>query len=120
MKNNPWPLSCRHYTAPINVTIFLSKEMSVLKTKMKETRKSSLHIPVELTANSSLLRAVNKYFFILSGVRLAASTGLLHQPQTIDDGDCGEIGGMKTGRRNRSSRRKPAPAPLGLLQIPHD
>jgi hypothetical protein len=41
------------------------------------------------------------YFFIIvvSGVRLsplgtAATTGLLYQPQMIDDGDCGEIGGM--------------------------
>jgi hypothetical protein len=39
-------------------------------------------------------------------------TGLLYQPRMIGDGDCGEIGGIKIGRRNRSSRRKPAPAPL--------
>jgi hypothetical protein len=49
--------------------------------------------------------AVNLFVFcvfinIVSGVRLsplgtAATTGLLYQPQTIDDGDCGEIGGMK-------------------------
>jgi hypothetical protein len=62
---------------------------------------------------------------ILSGVRLsplgnAATTGLLYQPQMIDDGDCGAIGGMKIGRGNRSSRRKPAPAPLCLPQIPLD
>jgi hypothetical protein len=30
----------------------------------------------------------------------------------IGDGDCGEIGGMNIGRGNRSTRRKPAPAPL--------
>jgi hypothetical protein len=30
----------------------------------------------------------------------------------IDEGDCGEIGGMKIGRGNRSTRRKPAPAPF--------
>jgi hypothetical protein len=30
----------------------------------------------------------------------------------IGDGDCGEIGGMKIGRKNRSTRRKPALAPL--------
>jgi hypothetical protein len=36
-------------------------------------------------------------------------------------GDCDdeeEFGGMKTGRRNRSIRRKPAPAPLYPPQIP--
>jgi hypothetical protein len=62
---------------------------------------------------------------IISGVRLsplgtAATTGLLYQPQMIDDGDCGEIGGMKIGRGNRSTRRKPAPAPLCPPHIPHD
>jgi hypothetical protein len=68
------------------------------------------------------------YFFIiicLSGVRLsplgtAATTGLFYQPQIIDDGDCGAIGGMRIGRGNRSVRRIPAPAPLCALQIPHD
>jgi hypothetical protein len=38
----------------------------------------------------------------------------------IGDGDCGEIGGMKIGRGNRNTRRKPAPAPLYPPQIPHD
>jgi hypothetical protein len=65
------------------------------------------------------------FFIIVSGVRLsplgtAASTGLLYLPQMIDDGDCGAVGGMKIGRRNRSTRRKPAPAPLCPPQIPHD
>jgi hypothetical protein len=38
----------------------------------------------------------------------------------IDEGDCVAIGGMKIGRGNRSTRRKPAPAPLCPPQIPHD
>jgi hypothetical protein len=42
----------------------------------------------------------------------------LYQPRMIGDGDCGEIGGMKIGRGNRSTRRKPAPAPLHPPQIP--
>jgi hypothetical protein len=42
----------------------------------------------------------------------AATTGLLYQPRMISDDDCGEIGGMMIGRGNRSTRRKPAPAPL--------
>jgi hypothetical protein len=42
---------------------------------------------------------------ILSGVTLSplgtvATTGLLYQPQMIDGGDCGAIGGMKIGRGN--------------------
>jgi hypothetical protein len=47
----------------------------------------------------------------------AATTGLVYQPQMIGDGDCGEIGGLKIGRGKRSTRRKPAPAPLCP---PHD
>jgi hypothetical protein len=38
----------------------------------------------------------------------------------IGEGDCGAIGGMKIGRGNRSTRRKPAPAPLYPPQIPLD
>jgi hypothetical protein len=64
-------------------------------------------------------------YIILSGVRLsplgtAAKTGLLYQPQMIDDGDCGTIDGIKIGRGNRSTPRKPTPAPLCPPQIPQD
>jgi hypothetical protein len=38
----------------------------------------------------------------------------------ISEGDCVEIGGMKIGRGNRSTGRKPAPAPLCPPQIPHE
>jgi hypothetical protein len=64
-------------------------------------------------------------YIILSGLRLsqldtAATIGLLYQPQMIDGGDCGATGGMKIGRGNQSTRRKPAPAPLCPPQILHD
>jgi hypothetical protein len=64
-------------------------------------------------------------YWPLSRVRLsplgtAATTGLLYQPQMIDDGDCGAIGGMKIGRESRSTWRKPAQEPLRLPQIPHE
>jgi hypothetical protein len=36
----------------------------------------------------------------------------LYQPQVIGEGDCGAIGGMKTGRGNRSTRKKRALPPL--------
>jgi hypothetical protein len=48
----------------------------------------------------------------------AATSGLLYKPQMIDDDHCGAIGGMKIGRGNRSTRRKPAPAPLWPPQNP--
>jgi hypothetical protein len=35
----------------------------------------------------------------------------------IGEGDCGAIGGMKIGKGNRSTRRKPALAPLCPPQI---
>jgi hypothetical protein len=50
----------------------------------------------------------------------AATTALLYQPRMVGDGDCGEIGGMKIGSGNQSTRRKPTPAPLCPPQIPHD
>jgi hypothetical protein len=60
------------------------------------------------------------FFFNSCGGTLgtATTTGLLYQPRVI--GDCGEIGEMKIGRGNRSTRRKPAPAPLCQPQIPHE
>jgi hypothetical protein len=64
-------------------------------------------------------------FLFPHGVRLsplgtAAPTGLLYQPQMTHDGDCGAIGGMKIGKGNRSTRRKPTPVPLCPPQIAHD
>jgi hypothetical protein len=61
------------------------------------------------------------FFFNLCGETLgtAATTGLLYQPRIIGDGDCGEIGGKKIGRGNRSTRKKPALASLCPPQIPH-
>jgi hypothetical protein len=52
---------------------------------------------------------------ILNGVRLSP----LGTAATTDD-DCGTVGGMKIGRRNRSTRRKPTPAPFCPPQISHD
>jgi hypothetical protein len=67
----------------------------------------------------------NDFFFILSGVRpsllgTAATIGLLHEPQTMEDGDCGATDGMKIGRDSRSTRRKRAPVPFCSPQVPHN
>jgi hypothetical protein len=35
-----------------------------------------------------------------------------------DDNECGAVGGMRIGRGNRSTRRKPVPMPLCPPQIP--
>jgi hypothetical protein len=49
-------------------------------------------------------------------------TSATYWPTAPDPGDCedGEFGGMKIGRGNRSTRRKPDPAPLCPPQIPLD
>jgi hypothetical protein len=85
----------------------------------KETATTSI-----LTQNFDYDCREKVYFFIivsevrLSPLGIAATSGLLYQPQMIDDGDCGKIGGMKIGRGNRSTRKKPAPAPLCPPQNP--
>jgi hypothetical protein len=77
----------------------------------------------------SLCETSNEYTFllcfiiILSGVRLsqlgsAATIGLLYQPQMMVTVE--QTGGMKTGRGNGRTRRKPAPVPLCPPQIPQD
>jgi hypothetical protein len=65
---------------------------------------------------------VNFFFLICAGGLwvLRPLTGLLYQSRMIGDGDCGEIGGTKIGRGNRSIRRKPAPTSLYLPHIAHD
>jgi hypothetical protein len=56
----------------------------------------------------------------LSPLGTSATVGLLYQPRMIDDDDYGALGGMRIGRGNRSTRRKPASVPLCPPQIPHD
>jgi hypothetical protein len=56
----------------------------------------------------------------LSPLGTAATTGVFYQPQMIDDGDCGAMGGMKVGRVHWSTWRKPVPVSLCPPQIPHD
>jgi hypothetical protein len=46
----------------------------------------------------------------------ATNRPIVQAPGDYDDGD---IGGMMTGRGNRSTRRKPAPVPLCPPQTPH-
>jgi hypothetical protein len=55
----------------------------------------------------------------LSPLGTSATVGLLRQPRMIDD-DYGAVGGMRIGKGNRSTRRKPAPVQLRPPQIPHD
>jgi hypothetical protein len=56
-------------------------------------------------------------FTLISKLCSKSSFCLLYQPRMIDDDDdddddCGAVGGMRIGRGNRSTRRKPAPVPV--------
>jgi hypothetical protein len=60
-----------------------------------------------ITTVSPLYNSIIYFINILRWVRLcplgtAATLGLLYQPQIIADGDCGAVGGIKTGRGNRN------------------
>jgi hypothetical protein len=73
---------------------------------------------------SSRCHALFVFLVSLGGVRLSplgtsATVDLLYRPRMIDN-DYGAVGGMRIGRGNRSTRRKPAPVPLRPPQIPHD
>jgi hypothetical protein len=48
-----------------------------------------------------------------------SATNWPYQPRMIDN-ECGAVDGMRIGKGNKSTRRKPAPVPLRPLQIPHD
>jgi hypothetical protein len=85
---------------------------------------AELWTKVQAALNPPPYAVLPVFFFFLNyewggTLGIAATTGLLYQPRMIGDGDCGEIGGMKIGKGNRSSRRKPAPAPLCPPQSPH-
>jgi hypothetical protein len=51
-----------------------------------------------------------------AGVRLSPlGTSATNWPivqDPVDGDECGEVGGMRIGRGNRNTRRKPAPVPL--------
>jgi hypothetical protein len=79
--------------------------------------------PFPIRGRKLVASASSLCFFLWGGPKslgTAATSGLLYKPQMRAEGDCGAIGGMKIGRGNRSTRRKPAPAPLCPPQIPHD
>jgi hypothetical protein len=55
----------------------------------------------------------------LSPLGTSATNWPLYQPRMIDD-EHGAVGGMRIGRGNRSTQRKPTPVQLCPPQIPHD
>jgi hypothetical protein len=76
-------------------------------------------ILAQLPKCSSFFFLVSLGGVILGPLGTSATVGLLYQPRMIDDDNYGAVGGMRIGRGNRSTRRKPAPVPLCPPQIPH-
>jgi hypothetical protein len=80
-----------------------------------ERKPKALSFLIDLWVIECLCVEMCYYFLLLflvgwdSPLGTAATTALLYQPQMIDEGDCGAVGGMKIGRGNRSTRKKPCP-----------
>jgi hypothetical protein len=60
------------------------------------------------------------FYLVCEAIGTAATPCLLCQSREIVKMIVEKLGGMKIGRGNRSTRRKPASAPLYPLQISHD
>jgi hypothetical protein len=81
---------------------------------------------ISLWTYETVILHTSDIIIIIIGARLSppdttSTTGILYQPQTIDDGYCGAIGGIKIGRGNRSEvLEETAPMLLCPPQIPHD
>jgi hypothetical protein len=113
--------------------IFISPQLSSNKRNRAYTRVKykgqwtgciHLILRVAVWANVEWLLFFFFFFFLGVGwdwVHLARRPliGLLYEHQMIDY-ECGALGGMRIGRGNRSTRRKPAPVPLFPPQILHD
>jgi hypothetical protein len=95
-----------------------SVERGLCREVIRKTNEATKSVPYGSLKSDSII-----IFFLWGGTKsqgTAATSGILYKPQMIGEDDCGAIGGMKIGRENRSTRRKPAAAPLCPPQIPHD
>jgi hypothetical protein len=72
------------------------------------------------------VRLTNSYLFLVSesGVKLSPLGTSATISPTVPAPDyrwwCGAVGGMRIGRGNRNTKRKPAPVPICQPQISHD
>jgi hypothetical protein len=91
--------------------------MMVIKQVLKSLSVCVVHFKVTKVRNIFFLVSLGEVR--LSPLGTSATLGLLYQPRMIDY-DYGAVGGMRIGRANRSTRRKPAPVPPCPPQTPHD
>jgi hypothetical protein len=110
-----------------NVELVRSTDTAILKADEfeKNINTSITQIGVDIPSCDRLINGVVFSFFSFfwvgwDWVHLVRRPliGLLYQPRMIDD-DCGAVGGMRIGKRNRSTRRKTAPVSLYPPQISH-
>jgi hypothetical protein len=96
--------------------------LSVTPCTAKKLWDFCLFLPTDLTDNTQRYGfiSVSCGGVILSPLGTSATVWLLYQTRMIDDDECEAVGGMRIGRGNRSTQRKPAPAPLCPPQIPHN
>jgi hypothetical protein len=113
-----WKLSYRSEGPCIqvwNVSFLSFSTKSSLQTWNRQVTIIPLLLQLEISEwDSNFPLNTILFFIILIGVILsplgtATFTVLLYQPQTIDDGDCGAVCGMKIGRRNRKFSQKFCP-----------
>jgi hypothetical protein len=101
---------------------YIGEDSNLAPPEYNQKRYRLSHLALRIGMRFSAHNVIIFWFFLVScgGVRLSPfGTGLLYQPQMIDD-ECGAVGGIRIGRGNRSTRIKPAPVPLCPPQIPHD
>jgi hypothetical protein len=93
-------------TCPLYWQLQLDPLQTLLRSRSSCSRSSTWYYVIIVIINLSEVR--------LSPLGTAPTSGLLYQPQMIDDGDCGATGVIKIGWVNRNTQTNPDP------QIPHD
>jgi hypothetical protein len=122
--------SCTHYieaslpieaspgsSQPRNSTAALRFCRTTLQTSCSLFRRAPVRRNRQVSCRH-LLSPPHKFSFFFLEVQWGW-VHLVRRPRMIDH-ECGAVGGMRIGRGNRSTRRKPAPVPLCQQQIPHD
>jgi hypothetical protein len=111
----------RHFSLFNSFFIILIRNF-MWRSRHSKYRESTFIRPRSRLSKSFPLPTIRRFFFTLwGGVRLSplgtsATVGLMYQPRMVDE--YGAFGGMRIGRGNRSTPRKPASMPLYPLQIP--
>jgi hypothetical protein len=105
---------------------YVWKQFHIIEPSVRTTKRSQLtfaYIYIYTCYRDRLPFFIHFFIFLMGWdwvhLVLRPLFGLLYQHRMIGD-DCGPVDGMRIGRGNRSTRRKPAPVPLcPPQQVPH-